>query len=68
MPPTLWTRAAQALVAQLRTRVQHLRENPERGDIVQTVIIIGGMALLAITVVAYITAKVTHRAFSINFG
>jgi hypothetical protein len=43
-----------------------MRENPDRGDIVQTVIIVGLFAAAAIIIVGILVAKATSTANSVK--
>jgi hypothetical protein len=50
----------------LQARLEPMRENRERGDIVQTAIMIGLFAAGAIAVVAILVKKATDAANKIN--
>ncbi|QWF81013.1 hypothetical protein [Amycolatopsis sp. CA-230715] len=51
-----------------RTRIALLRAAPERGEITTTVIVIAVLAIAAITLLAFIVAKLTRKVNSINLG
>jgi hypothetical protein len=53
-------------VAQIHEQHRQAREHPERGDIVQTVIIIGLFAAAAITIVAVLVAKAKSTADNVQ--
>jgi hypothetical protein len=59
---------AHLFAADLRRRLDTLREEPEAGSVVDTVITIAVLAILAIAVMGLIAAKVTAKAQSINLG
>jgi hypothetical protein len=52
--------------AWLAARVAELRENDDRGDIVQTVIIVAAFAAAAILIVGILVAKATSAANSVE--
>jgi hypothetical protein len=52
----------------LKDRIATLRENPEAGDIVQTVILVGLFAAAAIAIGAIIVNKATTAANNIQVG
>lgn len=52
--------------ATLSEQRRDARENPDRGDIVQTVIIIGLFAAAAITIVAILVAKAKSTADNVK--
>lgn len=54
-----------ALLHLQQTR-RDMRENPDRGDIVQTVIIVGLFAAAAIIIVGILVAKATSTANSVK--
>lgn len=55
-----------ALLSEARTRLDQARAEPERGDIPDNIVVISLLVLLAIAVIAVITAKVMARANSIS--
>ena len=55
-----------ALWTVIRARVEALRAEPERGDIVQTVIIIAALAAAAIAITAILVAKARSKAESVQ--
>jgi hypothetical protein len=50
----------------LQARVEPMRHNPERGDVVQTAIMIGLFAAGAIAVVGILVKKANDAANSVN--
>lgn len=60
--------AAHLLAADLRRRLDTVREQPEAGSVVDTVIVTAILVILAITVMGIIAAKVTAKAQNINLG
>jgi hypothetical protein len=52
--------------AWVHSRVQRVRAEPERGDIVQTAIIVGLFAAAAIVVVGILVAKATDAANNVK--
>ncbi|GAA3120129.1 hypothetical protein GCM10010466_08690 [Planomonospora alba] len=65
LPPeaAYWT----ARVDLLRDRLARLREDPERGAMsAETMIIIAALALVALTVMGIVTAKIVEKANQIS--
>jgi hypothetical protein len=54
------------IAATLKDRLHQARQEPERGDVPDNIVVISLLVLLAIAAVAIITAKVLARANSIN--
>lgn len=55
----------QLLWAWFNVRVQKIRENPDRGEMVNTAIVIGVLAVIAITVGAILMTKARDTATNV---
>lgn len=54
------------LMAMIRDRLEHARQKPDAGFSAEMMVLIGALVLVAITVMAIITAKIVEKANSIN--
>jgi hypothetical protein len=61
----LWIQIRQA---QLRARAQQLRERPDAGYSTETAIVTALLVLLAIAVIALLTAKIMAKVEQIDLG
>lgn len=62
-----YTRYYYLAIAALSQRWQQLRRQPERGDITDNVALMATLAVLALTIVGLLTAKLTGAINSISF-